>query len=321
MDQYRGEPAVNGTGILAMVATVVIWVGFLLSLRAGSESSLNSTDLALIRFGLPALFFVPWLVRCWADICRIRWYYAAMLMLGGLPFFYLIALGSGYAPAAHAGALVPGTAPLFVTGLAVLAFKEPLPRPRLIGLAVILLGVMVLLSNALFDWQQQYWRGHLAFLAASALWAFYTLGLRVIGIGAMAATALLCSGSLLGLLLLLGSGLVESNLIVSITAGDSLSLQFQQIWPYLLTQGLGAGIIGGFTYGVAIARLGAEKTAALGSFTPALAALAAIPLLGEQLSLMTLIGVLVIMAGVALASGVQWRAAPAKTAPNAQVRA
>lgn len=307
MDQYRGEPVINGTGMVAMLVTLLIWVGFLLSLRTGAQSALTSTDLAVMRFGLPALFFLPWLIKSWAEICRIRWGYAVMLMLGGLPFFYLIALGSHYAPAAHAGALVPGTAPLFVTGLAVLLFKEPMPRNRMIGLAVILAGVLVLLSNALFDWQQQYWRGHLAFLAASLLWAFYTLGLRVIGISAVTATALLCSGSLLGLLMLFGAGLVESNLIDALASPSALGEIWHQAWPYLLTQGLGAGIVGGFTYGVAIARLGAEKTAALGSFTPALAALAAIPLLGEQLSVMTLIGVLVIMAGVALASGIQWR--------------
>ncbi|MEH6470105.1 MAG: DMT family transporter [Halopseudomonas sp.] len=303
MDQYRGEPVINLQGVLAMLLTLLIWVGFLLSLRAESQSLLTPTDLALMRFGLPALFFLPWLIRRWSLIAAIRWRYAAMILLGGLPFFYLVSLGSGYAPAAHAGALVPGTAPLFVTGLAVLVFKEPLPRSRLVGLGVILLGVMVLLGSAMLDLAQGYWRGHLAFLGASLLWACYTLGLRVAGIGALEATALLCSGSLLGLGVLLSLGLIESNLS---------SASWPLIWPFLLAQGLGAGIIGGFTYGVAIRQLGAEKTAALGSFTPALAALAAIPLLEEQLSLSTLVGVLVIMAGVALASGVQWRSAIGK---------
>lgn len=298
MDAYRGEPAFNSQGVLAMLATLLIWVGFLLSLRAESQSVLTPTDLALMRFGLPALLFLPLLLRRRAVLGAIRWRYAAMILLGGLPFFYLVSLGSGFAPAAHAGALVPGTAPLFVTGLAVLVFKEPLPRKRLLGLGVILLGVLVLLGSALLELQQGYWRGHLAFLGASLLWACYTLGLRVAGIGALEATALLCCGSLLGLGLLLSVGLVESNLT---------SVSWEATWPFLLAQGLGAGIIGGFTYGVAIRQLGAEKTAALGSFTPALAALAAIPLLGEQLSLSGLVAVLVIMLGVALASGVRWR--------------
>ncbi|NVK44187.1 MAG: DMT family transporter [Oceanospirillaceae bacterium] len=295
METYRGEPAFNLKGLAAMAATLLIWTGFLLSLRSGSQSALTTTDLALMRFGLPALLFTPLLLLRWPRIRRIRLRHALLLMLGGLPFFYLIALGSHHAPAAHAGALVPGTAPLFVTGLAVLVFGEPLPRQRLVGLGVIVAGVAVLLGSGLVNLDNGYWRGHLAFLAASLLWACYTVALRIIGIGALEATALLCTGSLAGLLLLLAVGGVDSNLA---TAGWTV------LWPYLLTQGLGAGIIGGFTYGVAIGALGAEKTAALGSITPALAAVAALLLLGEPLSASGLAGVLTITLGVLLASGV-----------------
>ncbi|MCP8687349.1 DMT family transporter [Marinobacterium sedimentorum] len=300
MDQYRGEPAVTACGLVAIAVTLLIWTGFLLSLRTGSQSALTPTDLALMRFGLPALLFAPLLIRRWPQIRPIRPHYALMLILGGLPFFYLIALGCSYAPAAHAGALVPGTAPLFVTALAVLLFREPLPRQRLLGLGVIVAGIAVLLGGSLLYLANGYWRGHLAFLGASLLWAFYTLGLRVIGIGALEATALLSAGSLLGLMVLLTGGWVDSNLTAIAWSG---------LWPYLLTQGLGAGIIGGFTYGVAIRELGAEKTAALGSFTPALAALAATLLLDERLSASALVGVLTITLGVLLASHVRRRQA------------
>lgn len=80
-----------------------------------------------------------------------------------------------------------------------------------------------------------------------------------------------------------------------------------ELWAFLLTQGIGAGVIGGITYGIAISNLGTEKTAALGSFTPALAVLVAIPLLGEQLTLSTITGVTVIMFGVLFASGIKWQ--------------
>ncbi|GGO80462.1 hypothetical protein GCM10011348_17180 [Marinobacterium nitratireducens] len=306
METYRGEPAFNLKGLAAMAATLLIWTGFLLSLRSGSQSVLTTTDLALMRFGLPALLFMPLLLLRWPRIRRIRLRHALLLMLGGLPFFYLIALGSHYAPAAHAGALVPGTAPLFVTGLAVVVFGEPLPRQRLVGLGVIVAGVGVLLGSGLVDLASGYWRGHLAFLGASLLWACYTVALRILGIGALEATALLCAGSLAGLLLLLAGGQVDSNLA---TAGWPL------LWPYLLTQGLGAGIVGGFTYGVAIGALGAEKTAALGSITPALAAVAALFLLGEPLSAGGLAGVLTITLGVLLASGLRWPRREVQPAP------
>ncbi len=299
---YRGEPAGDVQGYGAMALTVLIWVAFLLSLRAEGSSGLTPSDLALMRFGTPALLLLPllWLQRKALAAVRLR--HLLMILIGGLPFFYLVSLGSQYAPAAHAGALVPGTAPLFVTGMAVLVFGEPLPRYRFWGLLVIVAGVAALLGSGLADLASGYWRGHLAFLAASLLWAFYTLGLRVAGLPAMTATALLCVGSTLGLLLLLGGGLVQSQLT---------AVSGSELWPFFLAQGLGAGVIGGISYGISINRLGAEKTAAIGSFTPALAAMAAIPLLGETLSLASIAGVLLIMAGVFLASGVvrlkRWR--------------
>ncbi|MEH6579026.1 MAG: DMT family transporter [Amphritea sp.] len=298
MNQYRGEPSVNPKGLMAMLITLLIWVGFLLSLRAENQSVLTSSDLALMRFGIPAMLFLPWFLKQWQQIRHIPWQFHLMIMLGGLPFFYLVSLGSQYAPAAHAGALVPGTAPLFVTALAVLIFKEPLSRSRLIGLGIILMGVTLLLGSALLNFSQGYWRGHLTFLGASLLWAFYTLGLRVAGISALQATALLCSSATIGLLLMLCFGWIESS---------AISTPWNELWPFLLTQGIGAGVIGGITYGIAISNLGAEKTAALGSFTPALAALVAIPLLGEQLTFSTITGVTVIMFGVLFASGIKWQ--------------
>jgi len=296
MQQYRGEPAFTGVGISAMVATLVIWVAFLLSMRAQGGSELTPSDLALMRFGMPALFFLPLLIRRRKYWINVQWRHLLMILMGGIPFFYLVSLGSEYAPAAHAGALVPGTAPLFVTGLAVLVFRETLSRRRAAGLTTIAIGVFVLLGWALMDLSTGYWKGHLAFLGASVLWAFYTLGLRVSGLSASEATALLCVGSLLGVVFLLGTHTTESNL---------LQVSWSQLWPFLLAQGVGAGIVGGFTYGIAIRELGAEKTAALGSFTPALAALAAIPLLGEQITPMTIAGITLIMAGVIMASGIR----------------
>ncbi|GGK55418.1 DMT family transporter [Amphritea balenae] len=302
MEQYRGEPEFSIKGVSIMLITILIWVAFLLSMRAEAQSELTTTDLGLMRFALPTLVFLPWLLRDFKTLLRVKLRYLVMIICGGLPFFLLVSLGSQYAPVAHAGALVPGTAPLFVTGLAVLIFREPLPRYRGLGLSVILGGVTILLAatlfaaelNSQFSSELNYGPGHLAFLGASLVWAIYTLGLRVAGIDALLATALLCCSATLGLMLSLSLGISESNIA---------NVSWQEIWPHLLSQGLGAGIIGGITYGIAIKTLGAEKTAALGSLTPALAAIIAVPVLGEQLSVTTISGVALIMTGVLLASG------------------
>ena len=295
MSHYRGEPAFTIKGLCSMAVTILIWVAFLLSMRAETQSNLTPTDLGLMRFALPALLFLPWLIRGLKPLRQVKKRHLLMIICGGLPFFMLVSLGCQYAPAAHAGALIPGTAPLFVTGLAVLIFREPLPGYRRFGLAAIVIGVTVLLGGSLLNGDMNYGPGHLAFLAASLVWAIYTLGLRVAGIDPLLATALLCTVAALGLIAALLGGITETHLPEA---------QWQEVWPHLLSQGLGAGIVGGITYGIAIRQLGAEKTAALGSLTPALATLIAIPLLSETITPVTLYGVIIIMSGVILASGV-----------------
>lgn len=86
MHHYRGEPTINLAGITAMLVTIIIWVGFLLSLRAETQSSLTPTDLGLMRFAIPALIFLPWLITGWQRICRVKSRYLLMIAVGGLPF-------------------------------------------------------------------------------------------------------------------------------------------------------------------------------------------------------------------------------------------
>jgi drug/metabolite transporter (DMT)-like permease len=67
-------------------------------------------------------------------------------------------------------------------------------------------------------------------------------------------------------------------------------------------QGLGVGLFSTLGYAFAITRLGSAKSATIGSLAPALAALLAIPILGEPLSAGTAISILVITTGVILAN-------------------
>ncbi|MCY1244778.1 hypothetical protein D9M72_578750 [compost metagenome] len=67
-------------------------------------------------------------------------------------------------------------------------------------------------------------------------------------------------------------------------------------------QGLGVGLVSTVGYAFAISRLGAARSATIGSLAPALASLMAIPILGEALAFATAIGILVITTGVILAN-------------------
>ena len=79
-------------------------------------------------------------------------------------------------------------------------------------------------------------------------------------------------------------------------------VRLAEAMPYILAQGIGVGLISSLTYAIAIARLGVAKCAAIGALAPAIAAVLAVPLLHEALSMGTILAVLIICAGVMLAS-------------------
>ncbi|MCW8354941.1 EamA family transporter, partial [Marinomonas pontica] len=127
------------------------------------------------------------------------------------------------------------------------------------------------------------------------LWAVYTVSLRIAGLPPLVSTALMGLVSLLALIVLGATGLVSSGLAQA---------SWEMIAGQVLVQSLLVGLMTGFSYGYAIQKLGAENMAAIGAFTPVLAALIAIPVLGEQLEGYSIAGLILVSIGVVIASGI-----------------
>lgn len=105
-------------------------------------------------------------------------YLLGMVLSAGLPFFVLSIWAIKHGNVLQASTLIPGTAPLFVSLLAVILFKQKISFWRLAGLALISLGVFTFLAQALLLDTQQLLFAMLAFLFCAFLWAIFTLSLR-----------------------------------------------------------------------------------------------------------------------------------------------
>ncbi len=284
-------------GIIAALFVVFIWSAWLIAVRYSSSSALQILDLALMRYAIPAFILFPFVWKARQQIKQTSKSYLVGITLGaGIPFFYLTATGLKLAPVVHAGLLIPGTFPVFVTLIAMVFFKEPINPKRLTGLAMILLGVLILLLPTLLNQQMSVLKGDLMLIGASACWAVYTVSMRLAGLPPLAATGVLCICSSLVLIPFSMFGILESG-IAQVSSSEWMM--------QLVIQAIGAGLLAGFFYGFAINRLGAENTSAIGSLTPVVAGIAAIPILGEALSLAALIGMLSIFLGVMKASGLK----------------
>lgn len=288
-------------GVMSALVTACIWASWLISVKMGATSSLTMFDLSIMRYGMPALIFAYFTYQARAQIRKVPLHILGGISLGaGVPFFYLASQGMHLAPVSHAGLLIPGTFPLFVTGIAVLIYKEPLSSQRFMGLAAIAIGILTLLAESFFTGSGQILKGDLYFLGASFCWALFTVSLRVSGLSPLAATGLLGMVSCGLLMLLFAFGLLDSGVL-----GATQTLDMSLIGTQFLIQGVMVGLVTGFSYGFAIRQIGAENTAAIGSLTPVIASVAAYPILAETLSINGVLSMSLICFGVLCASGVK----------------
>jgi drug/metabolite transporter (DMT)-like permease len=283
-------------GILAALAAALIGSGWQIASRHAVTTSLGPLELAVMRYGVPALVLLPLLLKTGllpAGLPRGR--LAVLVLGGGLPFGLLALAGVQWAPAAHMGVLMAGSVPLFTALGAWRLHGEPIGGPRLAGLLLILAGMAVFGAGSL-DQLALTWRGDLFFVLAALVWALYTLAFRRSGLTPWQGAAVINAWSCLLLLPVL---LVWG--VPRLASAPWTDLAWQA-----LGQGVVAGLLGLVCYMVAIARLGAASASLSGALVPLTTTFGAAWLLGESLGAGTLAASGLVGCGVALAAGA-WR--------------
>lgn len=281
-------------GLGAALLMVLVWSSYFMSLRIGASSALTTYEIAVFRFAIPGLLLAPLFVRNLQQIRQVpKLYLFGMMIGGGLPFFWLGAWGMQSGQVAEGSTLIPGVAPLFVTGLAVVVFKQKLSLWRLVGLVMIGSGVCAFLLDSLLGSASLQAQG--IFLVASLFWAIFAVSLRQCGLSPLVAASVVTLPTAVLLVL--------AGLVMQPTLGWS-QMPLAEVAAQAATQGLGAGLASSFLFAYAISRLGAEVTSAIGSLTPVVASAIALAWLGEVLSHHVLLGILLISVGVVFASGI-----------------
>ncbi|MCS0497591.1 DMT family transporter [Ancylobacter sp. MQZ15Z-1] len=272
---------------------VTIWGAWIVSTRHAVHGHLPPATVGWLRFIVPATMLAPaWLrVGPWPKRGLVPFLFC-FFGAGGI-FFLVVANAMRFVPAADVGPLLPGTMPLVVAVISVLVFREWLGTARAVGFICIALGVVTLSGRGLFEPEDGAWRGHLLLLCGATMWAGYTLAFRRTGMKATEVVGLI---GLWSVLILTPTGL--PGVVTAVREGYGAEVLFQ-----LLMQGLLSGVVALVAFGIAIERLGSSRAAAFTGLVPALAALIAVPVLGEHPDTAAIIGVIGTGVGVALASG------------------
>jgi len=275
-------------GVGALAATIVLWSSFALSAKGIGASSLTTVDVALIRFLTPAVLLIPWVPRTVRALRRERPGAVLLLLIGGLPHYLLFAFGAHLTTAGLTGLLVPGTVPLFITAIAVLAWRSRIRGRQLLALGAIVTGVA---ASAFQATTATTIAGIGVLLAGGLAWALFTIGLRRTQLDPIGVVVLICAPSALA-----AAGLAVSGLMPSSLADGTAKLP--DVLMFTALQGVGTGLLSTLCYAYAVRALGSSISAATGAVSPVLAAVVAVPLFGEHITPALAVALTLIVVGV-----------------------
>ena len=291
-DIHTDTPS-QATGYAGAVVTVLVWAAWMLATRQSAATSLNSIDIGLIRFGIPALLLAPvwWRTGLLPRGVPLR-ILLPMVAGSGIVFLHVAATALQVTPAGPAAILLGGAMPLATALIGILLFGERPDRMRLLGLSGIVAGVAILLAGSLTGSGMTL--GGLVLLPLGALlWAGFTHAFRRSGLSALQGAAIIAAWSFL------------LNLpLVAVFGQHVTQASLAELLPQVLSQGLLSGLVATLAYGTAIRALGGSQAAAFTALTPVLATLGSGYLLGEPVGLTALLAALVTGAGVALSTGI-----------------
>jgi drug/metabolite transporter (DMT)-like permease len=273
-------------GLMMVIITAIQFVAARFSLRA----HLTAVDIASLRFAGAAVIFLPIILSVGiGNLKALGWRRASILtILVGLPYPLIINWGLSYAPAAHAAALCPASIVFFSFVLSRIVFKDKVSNERLVGIAVIIMGLLIFVfrsgietGNALF--------GDLLFTGSGIMFSAYAVLVRRWAVDPVTATAAIV---LLSCLLLPFLHIFAASGLKAASAAE--------IGTQIVIQGFLAGAAAMFLYTYAVSQLGPQIASLFMPCVPIATAVTGVVVLGEIPTSAQFLAIAIMTAGMIL---------------------
>lgn len=281
-------------GLACALSVVVLWSSFHLISRVAVQTSLTPYDLVTLRVGVGGIIMLPVLLR--HGLGHLRLWQAVIIAIVAGPGFALPAFaGYQFAPASHGSAILAGALPLFTVPIAWLALGENLNIRRLLGLLALFSGVVFLIGDSFTGFTDGQWRGDALFIIGAIDWSIFAVLARVWRVEPVRGTALVAVISLIGFV-----PLHFAFLPSKFATAPLLDIAGQAFY-----QGFLSMIISLWLFTRAVAAIGASLTTMITAFVPVTAALAALVILGEPLTVLSVAAIVLVTIGIfgAVSSG------------------
>ncbi len=284
--------------VLAIVATI-IWSGNFIVARKVIQD-IQPITLAFFRWLTATVILFPFAFRQlredWPTVKK-HWPYFAVTAFSGIALFNTFIYVAGhYSPAINLALIGTTSSPIMAIALAAVFLHEKIPPARIAGLAVCIIGILLLLSGGSLEklYHFQFGKGDVYILLGALAFAVYNtlVKRKPAGIRSMAFLLLVFGW---GAAMLFPGYLWERAHAAAVVWTPSL-------WVVLLYLGVGTSVVSYLCWNAAIARLGTARTALFGNLIPLFASLEALWLLREKITLLHIVSSLIIVAGLVLAN-------------------
>ena len=304
------------TGVACAIGVLAIWTSFILIARVSARGHLSPFDISFVRFVFSGLVVLPlvflrgrWLLEQLAPTPRLAVLRgAALAATAGIAYCSFAYSGFFLAPVSHAAVLLPGSLPLYTAVFAMLLLGERFRRARLIGLAAIVAGDLLIGGTSLLQAfaGNDVWKGDVLFLGAAMTWGLYSVLCRRWRLDAVPATCAIAIGCLATYVPLFALAAATGLVPTQLAKAPWSEIAFQAVY-----QGGLAMLVAGVAFTYVVKTFGPVRTTMVMAAVPALATLLAVPLLGEPLTALGAVGLICVTLGLLIAVRAQARVSAA----------
>ncbi len=277
-------------GLLCGIGAALCWAAGFVAARHGVAVGMSPIVIALYRFVWSGLLLIPVVARGGVgNLGGVGWGRGIVLaVLGGLPQAALSYAGFLFVPLGHGAIIQPSCASLGGLLLAALVLREPLPARRIGGALVMVVGLIVIGTEALKTLGTHGLTGDSMFVAAGFSFAIFGILLRLWRTPPVAATAVVSVLSLAGLPLFI------------YRLGDVLAVGFYENVLQAVVQGALAGTGAIYLFTRAVILLGASRAVVFPSLVPPFTLLLGFIALAEVPTLLQFAGLVIVVIGFRL---------------------
>ncbi|MFN2567727.1 MAG: DMT family transporter [Gemmatimonadaceae bacterium] len=295
---------------LLLLVAVVIWGSTYVVTKAGVDEA-PPMLFALLRYCVASLLLVAIALPRGGTARLPRpapWATLALMGLTGVALYYTgFNVALTYTTASQ-GALVQSSIPAVTAVVAVVMLRERLPPRRMLGIGLAVAGVVLIVAR--FGGEANApapLLGNLLMLGTVVVWGIYTaLAKRVAGADPIAVTAAI---SVLGTVMLVPGALLEAAI------GPTSSIS-GATWLRILYLGALPSGASYLLYNRALRDLDASQVGAVTNLSPVIGAVSGVLLLGESITATTILGGVLVLAGVWMSSQGGASAASAARSPR-----